>query len=97
MARIAISPALFLLIVEGAVWALSAATEWGGWIVVGMLGLAAGILAGILAVPLIALRDEEGAVAWSVVSVCLSILGVLFGFIFWLEAMTVACSGHCFD
>jgi hypothetical protein len=36
-------------------------------------------------------------VAWSVVSVCLTVLGVLFGFIFWLEAMTVTCGGHCFD
>ena len=97
MARIAVSPALFLILVEGAIWALSAATSWGGWIVVGMLALAAGVLAGILAVPLILVRDDKDRVAWSVVSVCLSVLGVLFGFIFWLEALTVGCGGHCFD
>jgi hypothetical protein len=96
-ALIAVSPALFLLIAEGLLWVLSAATRWEGWIVFGLFGLGGGILAAIIAVPLILVGGTRDRVMWSVVSVCLSALGIFFGLIFWLEALTVGCGNRCFD
>ena len=62
-ARIAVSPALFVLLVEGIVWGMSGT------------------------------RDR---MIWSVISVCLSALGLFFGFIFLVEALQVGCGGGCF-
>jgi hypothetical protein len=52
-ARIAVSPALFVLLVEGIVWGMSAVTDWGVWIAVGAFALLGGALAAIVAIPLI--------------------------------------------
>jgi hypothetical protein len=94
--RIAVAPALFVVALEGFVWLMSAINGWGGWIGLGAIGLFGGALFGIVAVPLILVAEARDRVMWSVVSVCLTVLGLLFGFIFLLQALQVACGGGCF-
>jgi hypothetical protein len=94
--RMAFFPGLFLFVVEGLVWAVVATTGWEGAIAVGALAGSLGVIAAVVAVPIILVGDAQSRVAWSIVSVCVSFLGGFFAFIFYLEALTAGCGGNCF-
>jgi hypothetical protein len=98
MPRIVYLPGLLVLVAEGIIWGLSAATGWGVWIEMGFPVLMLGVISAIIAFPAIMVSSNlEHRWSWGIASLCISALGVLFGFIFFLGAMSVGCGGTCFD
>lgn len=86
-------PALFVLAVEGLSWVVAAITGSRGAAVAASYAFPIGILAGVAAAVLILARRQPGALTWSLVSVCLTVVGLGLGFLFWLGAATAGCGG----
>ena len=96
MPRIAYFPGLLVFVVQGVLWGLAAATDWSVWLVFGGATMLAGALAAILAFPITIEISRENRWAWAVASLCISALGLFFGFIFWIEAARAVCGNSCF-
>jgi hypothetical protein len=92
-ASVAVAPAVFVVVVEGAVRIVAAITDGDAPIILAGYALPIGLLAGLVAPILILGSRRPGAVGLSIASVCLTALGLGIGFLLWLSAAVVGCGG----
>jgi hypothetical protein len=92
---IAVAPGAFVFLVEGLAWAAAAATHSTVPVWVGTYAFGIGVVAAIVAPFAISLSQQRDAATWVAVSLCVSFLGFLAGFLFWWMAALVNCGPHC--
>ena len=92
---IAIAPGAFAFVFEALAWIAAALTgsEVPAWLGLCAYGIA--IVAGVGAPIALVITRRRDAVMWAVISICVSVLGLFFGFIFYFQAGIVNCH-DCF-
>jgi hypothetical protein len=93
---LALAPAVGVLLIEAANWVFVALSGTQSTLRDSFFVLLIGAGAGILAPLLILATRQENPGFWCVVSVCVSSLGIFFGFLLWLGAFGTVCHG-CLD
>jgi hypothetical protein len=93
--QIAIAPAVFVVVVEGLARIATALFDAHGPVDVGGVALLIGVGAAIVVAIAFPFVRGEGGIAWSLLSVGVSFVGLLIGgFLLWEAALSV-CTGAC--
>jgi hypothetical protein len=96
---LAVAPALFVVLVEGAAWVLAALSDLQNPIGKAFYALPLGVVGGVLAPIFILMTRQKDATTWSIISVCVTCLGLFVAVLLWFGAVGTACGGPdgCFS
>jgi hypothetical protein len=92
---IVIAPAVFVVVAEGLARIATALFDARGPVDVGLVAFLVGIIAAVVVAIALPFIREEGGIALSMVSICVSFLGLLIGYFLLFEAGLSVCTGAC--